>query len=144
MPAGGFRNTNFAGIFLISQTYLRMCATTAGPYHSPACFPNARPRRTIPWRPNWADGLSPNQDTRVRWKTPSTWTPASSPDPAACLWDTMGSEGPGEPCREDSREATRRLAAEVVHVSVSKGCSDIAPDQVQSRRKEHILLWGFT
>lgn len=113
-----------------------MCATTAGPYHSPACFPISRPRRTILWRPNWADGLSPNQDTRVRWNASSMCTPASSADPVAWLWGPLWSEGPGEPCREDSREVTRRLAAEVVQVSVSKGCNDIAPDQVQSSEEE--------
>lgn len=44
--------------------------------------------------------------------------------------------GLGEPCREASREATNRLAAVVVLVSVSKGWSVSASDQVQSVEKK--------
>lgn len=68
------------------------------------------------------------------------WTPASTADPRAWFVAWFGgplwSEGPAEPCKEDSREATKRLAAEVVRVSVSKGCNDMAPDQVQSSEEE--------
>lgn len=116
-----------------------MCATTAGPYQSPACFPIVRPKWTILWRPNWAEGQSPNQDTKVRWYISFMCTSASSAEPSAWLWSTGGglrSEGPEEPCMEDSKEATRRLAAVVVHVSVSKGWRDSAPDQVQSKEEE--------
>lgn len=63
-------------------------------------------------------------------------TPASPADPVAWFSGPLWSEGPAVPCREDSREATRRLAAEVVHDSVSKGCNDIAPGQVQSSEEE--------
>lgn len=119
-----------------SKTYLRMCATTAGPYQSPACFPIARPRRTSLWRPNSAKGLSPNHDTRVRWYISFKCASASSADPEAwpwCMGGDLWSEGPGELCREASREATRRFAAVEVHVSASKGWSASASDQVHSK-----------
>lgn len=116
-------------------TYLRMCATTAGPYQSPACFPIIRPRRTSLWSPKGAAGLSPNQETRVRWYIAFKCASASSADPGAWPWCTGGdhcSDGPGEPCREASKEAARRFAAEAVHVSASKGWRVRASDQVQS------------
>lgn len=118
-----------------NQTYLRICATTAGPYQSPACFPIVRPKRTSLWRPNWAEGLSPNQDTRVRWYISFKCASASSADPGAwawCMGSKLWSEVPGELCRDASREATRRLAAVVVQVCVSKGWSASASGQVQS------------
>lgn len=116
-----------------------MCATTAGPYQSPACFPIVRPKWTNLWRPSWAEEVSPNQDTRVRWYISFKWASASSADPVARVWgmvDDPGLDGLGGPCKEASREATRRLAAVVVHVSVSKGWRVSASDQVQSAQEK--------
>lgn len=118
-----------------------MCATTAGPYQSPACFPIVRPKRTSLWRPSGADGQSPNQDTRVRWYISFKCASASSADPREGPWgcgDELSAEGPGAPCREASKEATRRLAAVEVHVSVSKGWSVSASGQVQSLDKYNV------
>lgn len=117
-----------------SHTNLSMCATTPGPYQSPALFPEVIPRRTSRWTPSWADRLSPNQDTIVRWYTSFRWASASS----APHWGWH--EGSGtlsrSPWNEASIEATSFRAVLLVHVSVSRGSKVSASGQVQSGKKK--------
>lgn len=44
-----------------------MCATSEGPYQSPAFFPDSLPNSTSRWIPNSAVGSSKNHDTSLRW-----------------------------------------------------------------------------
>lgn len=49
-------------------THRSMCATSEGPYQSPAFFPDSFPSLTSRWTPNGAAGSSPNHDTSLRWR----------------------------------------------------------------------------
>lgn len=112
-------------------THLMMCATTAGPYQSPARFPEVLPSSTSLCMPSWAEGPSPNQDTTVRWYTSLRCVSASSAPPP-WGWGT-GSRATGlSPCSVASREATSLRAAVLVHVSESRGWRDRVSDHVQS------------
>lgn len=83
-----------------SGTYCSMCAAMAGPYQSPARFPEARPNSTSRCRPKGAGGWSPNQHTSLRWAL-SSWDSQSSAVPRlsrrglpeslrdpACVWES--------------------------------------------------------
>lgn len=117
-------------IYVLCTLYLSICATTAGPYQSPACFPEVIPSCTSLWMPNWADGPSPNQDTMVRWYASCRNESASSAPTWAGQtgWVTCDLS----PWMEASNVATSLRAALLVHVSVSRGSKVSASDQVQS------------
>lgn len=50
-----------------TSSYRSMCATTEGPYQSPAFFPEPLPISTSWWTPKGAGGWSPNQVTSLEW-----------------------------------------------------------------------------
>lgn len=69
-----------------------MCATTEGPYQSPAFFPELFPNSTSWCTPNGAGGSSPNQATTLRWRGSAC---LSLPDSGLFFWVWLRAMPPG-------------------------------------------------
>lgn len=111
--------------------YLKRCATTAGPYQSPAVFPDFLPYSISQCKPKLASGESPNQDMIFRWYCSSTLSSLSRMCIGLLGWFDWFLNSLS-PISDVSRDAVSFFTVWVVHDSDSGFSKTKALAQVQS------------
>ncbi len=108
-----------------------MWAAMAGPYQSPALFPESLPNSTSRCRPNGAEGRSPNQDTILLWVR-SSWVSLSTAVPRLRL------RGFPESRRLSLRESSSMWASTTSRSSLVWWCvaGQVQPEESQYRPEE--------
>lgn len=112
--------------------YLKRCATTAGPYQSPAIFPDLFPYSMSRCKPKFASGESPNQEIIFRWQCSSFISLFPQTSFGTFLWWIDWFLHSLSPVNDASSDEVSFFTVWLVHDSESKFSMTNASGQVQS------------